>query len=160
MSRLGITPFQYIYDRFLNKITDDMYLEITEEETRADLKNILISALPYFIKPKFAVYNYNLEKEEFNLSLTNEEIEIISELMVLVWLKRQIANVDIIKMKYSTKDFQLTSQANHLKVLLELQKQLEENCNKLQRLYLRRELTEEGLYSPKIPALGGRDYEE
>ena len=36
------TSFQEIYNRFLGKITDDMYMEWTFEDTIADLKNIYI----------------------------------------------------------------------------------------------------------------------
>jgi len=31
------TPFTVIYDRFLGKVTDDMYLELTLEDTIRDL---------------------------------------------------------------------------------------------------------------------------
>jgi len=33
-----MTAFNAIYDRFLSKITDDMYLELTEEDTKRDAK--------------------------------------------------------------------------------------------------------------------------
>jgi len=33
-----MTSFEAIYDRFLSKITDDMYLELTEEDTLRDIK--------------------------------------------------------------------------------------------------------------------------
>jgi hypothetical protein len=36
------TPFISIYNRFLGKVTDDMYLELTPEDTIKDLQNILI----------------------------------------------------------------------------------------------------------------------
>ena len=35
-----VTPFQTIYDAFLNSITDDMYIEWTEEETYADINPV------------------------------------------------------------------------------------------------------------------------
>ena len=36
------TPFSMIYDSFLSKITDDMYMELTPEDTVAILKELLI----------------------------------------------------------------------------------------------------------------------
>ncbi len=33
MENLTTTPFYFIYDSFLSKITDDMYMELTETET-------------------------------------------------------------------------------------------------------------------------------
>ena len=42
------TTFKEIYDRFFGKITDDMYVEWTKEDTEKDVKNILIDAIPGF----------------------------------------------------------------------------------------------------------------
>ena len=42
------TPFEDIYNRFFGKITDDMYMEWTEEDTKKDLLNILLDAIPGF----------------------------------------------------------------------------------------------------------------
>ena len=36
------TPFSKIYNRFLEKITDDMYIELTPQDTIRDLRNLLI----------------------------------------------------------------------------------------------------------------------
>jgi len=33
MEELGYTPFSIVYDSFLSKITDDMYMELTPEDT-------------------------------------------------------------------------------------------------------------------------------
>lgn len=40
------TPFSYIYDTFLSKITDDMYFEFTERDTENMLEELLIAAIP------------------------------------------------------------------------------------------------------------------
>lgn len=40
------TQFSEVYNRFLGKITDDMYVELTPQDTVRDLRNILISAIP------------------------------------------------------------------------------------------------------------------
>jgi len=33
MEDIKYTPFSEVYDSFLSKITDDMYMELTEEDT-------------------------------------------------------------------------------------------------------------------------------
>ena len=38
------TPFSYIYDSFLSKITDDMYMEFNEIDTYRMLEELLISS--------------------------------------------------------------------------------------------------------------------
>ena len=57
------TPFTEIYNRFLGKITDDMYVELTPQDTIRDLRNMLIEAIPGFEFPRCNLYNYTLESE-------------------------------------------------------------------------------------------------
>ena len=47
-----MTQFTEIYNRFLGKITDDMYVELTPEDTIKDLRNLLIEAIPGFEFPR------------------------------------------------------------------------------------------------------------
>lgn len=57
------TPFVEIYNRFLGKITDDMYVELTPQDTIRDLRNMLIDAIPNFEFPRCNLYSYKLESE-------------------------------------------------------------------------------------------------
>lgn len=103
------TSFETIIDRFLGKITDDMYLELTPEDTIRDAKQFLVDAIPYFEFPRFALYDYNADLEEYNVDLTDEEINILALLMKTAWLERQINSVENTRMKYSGSDFKMTS---------------------------------------------------
>lgn len=149
------TKFATIYSRFLGKITDDMYLELTPEDTVKDLQNLLIDAIPGFEFPRVNLYDYNisvvemyenevvkedfiigvvwndtLELEEvprvlvdrsnFSVELSNEEINILALLMKQSWVQRQVTSIENTRMKYSGADFKMTSQANHLSKLLSL----------------------------------------
>ena len=49
---INYTPFSDIYDCFLAKITDDMYMELTEDETYQLLEQLLINAIPSFEFPR------------------------------------------------------------------------------------------------------------
>ena len=57
------TSFETIIDKFLGKITDDMYLELTYEDTLRDAKQFLLDAIPYFEFPRFQLYNYDEEEK-------------------------------------------------------------------------------------------------
>lgn len=138
------TPFETIIDCFLGKITDDMYLELTYEDTIRDAKLFLLDAIPYFEFPRFALYDYSTELEEYNVDLTREEINIIALLMKTAWLERQINSVENTRMKYSGSDFKMTSQANHLSKLLQLKSENVRESTHAQRLYKRRKLTSNG----------------
>ena len=57
------TPFTDVYNRFLGKITDDMYVELTPQDTIRDLRNMLIDAIPGFEFPRHNLYDYIIEAE-------------------------------------------------------------------------------------------------
>ena len=57
------TPFVDVYNRFLGKITDDMYVELTPQDTIRDLRNMLIDAIPGFEFPRHDLYDYKIETE-------------------------------------------------------------------------------------------------
>lgn len=141
------TPFSKIYDSFWAKVTDDMMLEWTVEDTENDLRNILKDAIPNFEFPRFPLYECSLFKEEpqreedkYYCELTPEEINILALCMLNTWLQRQITSIENTRQKYSGSDFKMTSQANHLAKLLDLKKETERQCFHMQRLYKRRKL--------------------
>ena len=58
------TQFSAVYNRFLGQITDDLYLELTPEDTLRDLQNLLINAIPGFEFPRKNLYDYTIEVKE------------------------------------------------------------------------------------------------
>ena len=163
MSNVTSTPFSYIYDSFLSKITDDMYMELTELDTYQLLEELLLSAIQKFEFPRVDLTKYELvsitdeikytgaesgqeevpailyEGGSFTSTLTAEEINILATYMVVEWLGQQLASVENTRMKYSGSDFKFTSQANHMQKLLQLKKDYEREGFHLQRLYKRRQ---------------------
>ena len=165
-----ITPFSIIYDSFLSKITDDMYMELTELDTFSMLQELLLSAIPKFEFPRVDLNNYELldiedqityagiESENqlvsgviyssgyFNCRLNIEEINILSTYMIVEWLGQQLASIENVRLKYSGSDFKFTSQANHLQKVLVLKKDYEREVFHLQRLYKRRKKDANGIF--------------
>ena len=60
------TQFSAVYNRFLGQITDDLYLELTPEDTLRDLQNLLLNAIPGFEFPRQNLYNYQIEVREIS----------------------------------------------------------------------------------------------
>ena len=54
------TSFSVVYNSFLSKITDDMYMELTKEDTENMLEELLVSSIPKFEFPRFDIFNYVL----------------------------------------------------------------------------------------------------
>jgi len=169
MSNIQVTPFSKIYDSFLSKITDDMYMELTELDTFHLLEELLISAIPKFEFPRVDINDYEttfIEDEDtyngvesdnvevraiiyssgyFVNKLSQEEINVLSTYMIVEWLGQQLASVENTRMKYSGSDFKFTSQANHMQKLLALKKDYEREGFHLQRLYKRRKADKSGI---------------
>ena len=60
------TLFASVYNRFLGKITDDMYMELTPEDTIKDLQNLIIDAIPGFEFPRVNLQDYEIKIVEIN----------------------------------------------------------------------------------------------
>ena len=68
------TLFSAVYNRFLGQVTDDLYLELTPEDTLKDLQNLLINAIPGFEFPRQNLYDYTIEVvEKFENELLPDE---------------------------------------------------------------------------------------
>ena len=186
-----MTYFFDVYERFLGKITDDLYLELTPQDTLRDLRQLLIDSIPGFEFPRKRL-DYVLVDEDapkyivdtidggnidlplggdfsqeasganididdafqeifsrentsyFNADLDDEEINILALIMVEAWVERQLASVEVTRMKYSGTDFKFTSQANHMSKLLSLRTEVRRQAFHMQRLYKRRKTDENG----------------
>ncbi len=159
---MNTTSFSLVYDSFFSKITDDMFLQLTEIDTFRMLQQLLLSAIEKFQFPRVNLWDYSLFEinderiyngaesnhqdavaiiyggGQFNIKLTHEEINILAVYMIVEWLSQQLASVENTRMKYSGTDFKFTSQANHMQKLLQLKKDYEREGFHLQRLYKRR----------------------
>lgn len=121
------TPFSLVYDSFLNKITDDMYMELSELDTYRLLNGLLLAAINKFEFPRHPMeyvvediidivdycgvesdnkptVAYIYDEGRFKSSLTQEEINILAIYMVVEWLGQQLASVENTRMKYSGSD--------------------------------------------------------
>ena len=169
-----ITPFSVVFDMFFSMITDDMFMELTEEDTKQMVEKILLAAIPWFEFPRIPLdytegqivqtswvkhqTGESGETEEyqegyFHNCLNDEEIKILATYMVTVWIGYQLASVENVREKYSGTDFKFTSQANHMQKLNALQKDYERKGFHLQRLYSRRKKDTNGQYRPTFKFL-------
>ena len=170
MDDYDTTPFSIVYDSFLSKITDDMYMEMTELDTYRALEELLIAAIYKFEFPRvdLSSYEFSSDGEEygeyngvdsdyetvpvfmynggfFYSRLTMEEINILATYMVVEWIGQQLASIENTRMKYSGTDFKFTSQANHMQKLLVIKRDYEREGFHLQRLYKRRIVDKYGI---------------
>ena len=55
------TKFTEVYNCFLGKITDDMYMELTPADTVRDLQHLLTCAIPGFEFPRVQLNDYKID---------------------------------------------------------------------------------------------------
>ena len=75
------TQFSTIYNRFLEKITDDMYMELTPQDTLKDLQRLLINAIPGFEFPRQCISDYTINVVE----ISEDEIQDGDFIIGVVW---------------------------------------------------------------------------
>lgn len=83
------TQFSAVYNRFLGQITDDLYLELTPEDTLKDLQNLLLNAIPGFEFPRKNLYDYVIEICEI------DESEITSEDFIIGVVQGEVLNTSL-----------------------------------------------------------------
>lgn len=152
-----------------------MYLELTPEDTKKDLQNMIIGSISGFEFPRKNISDYTLgttrkrlaninpdedfilsqddetgiaivDNSQFTVELTMEEVDIIATLMLEAWVQRQLTSIENTRMKYTGNDFKMTSQANHMAKLQALLLEIKHQSHHKQRLYKRRKQDEQGVY--------------
>lgn len=111
------TPYTTIYETFLGKIKDYELAELDDLAIEADLHLLLMSSIPFFIRPRINIRDLNESSQSFNETLGIDEINLLATLMKREWFERLIYDTDVIKQKYAESDFEYKSQAAHLNAL-------------------------------------------
>lgn len=124
------TPYAVVDNSFLNKITDDLLLTMPDEYLEKTIDSFRVSASIKF-KQCPSLLNRDDVLRKYNATLTDEEVEILSNLMVLEWLKQRINSIELLKQNMSLKDYHQYSQANHLETLLKLRRETNADIDRL-----------------------------
>ena len=113
------TKFATVYSRFLGKITDDMYLELTPEDTIRDLQNLLIDAIPGFEFPRVDLTDYNLSIVEIYEDTLEEDDFILG----VVWNDSLTEEDEVPKVMVERSSFNIELSSEEINILALLMKQ-------------------------------------
>lgn len=135
------TKYEVVFDSFLAKIQEDDWCEyLDESEYVKEWMALLHAAMSHFKFPRFNT-KIDDEGDSFNAVLTDQEVEILAQLMKQEWLDRTIHDWQQVKLLYDERDF---SPANMLAQLIKALEFTSKKVNKLQKSYSRSILDEEG----------------
>ena len=111
------TLFSTVYNSFLGKITDDMYVELTPQDTIKDLRNMLIDAIPGFEFPRHDLYDYTILTE-----IKNED-EVLTTDFIIGMLWDEMDSMDItprVVIEKSNFTTELTSEEINILAILKM----------------------------------------
>jgi len=114
------TSYDVPANGFLRKISDYLLMNMESAEVIELVDGYILGALPYFKQCSKLSVRDDVART-FDDDLTNEEVEILANLMVLEWLKPIVYNVDELRNKFSTKDYKIFSPADLIGKLTNLQ---------------------------------------
>ncbi len=108
------TQYSEVYKWFLKKVTY-YSLEMLDDADKEDVVNgYMKTACAKFRCCKVDLSDRNDKRQEFNNTLDDEILDIISESMVVAWLQPKLNNEENLVNALSTKDYSVYSPANLL----------------------------------------------
>ena len=129
------TPYETIYNRALAKLTDYELAEMQDYDLEEMLHGWLMSAIAKFKKCKNDLKDRDDELAQFNVNLEDEEIEILSIMVVREWLQPQLTSVLLTNQFIGDKEAKFFAQSNQLSALQALDNRLRIEAQKLSRDY-------------------------
>lgn len=129
------TAYETIYNRALAKIQDFELAALPEFDLEEMLHGWMISAISKFRKCKSDLKDRDEENKTFNIDLEDEEIEILSIMIVREHLSPQLHSTLLTQQIFSGKEQNYYSQAAHMRELLEMDNNLKLEAQKLMRDY-------------------------
>jgi len=129
-----MTPYSEVYAYFLGKIEDyeiHQKLQLDYEFAQELLYDFLKSSIPKFTYSTKDLSDRDDLLQQFNITLTEMEKEILSTLMVVEYLSPKILRDELLEERLGSKDFKLFSPANQLKEVRELRQTFKDEANAL-----------------------------
>jgi len=129
------TPYSDVFAVFTNKISD---YDFADKDV-GDLEEIFIGYLKSSIV-RFRVCQQDLSDrndvtQEFNENLTEEEVEILANLMIVEWLNPRIQTTLLIAQSLSSRDARMYSQAAQLREVITLRDKAKTEAQQLMSAY-------------------------
>ena len=127
------TPYSEVFDLFLASIQDyriNRLYEQSVEEMENYLIPFLIKAITNFKKCKTDLEDRDDENRIFNQTLSTDEKVILSNLMMVEWLTKEVNDILQMRLYLQDTDFKTYSQANNLREKRELLTTMKEMVDK------------------------------
>lgn len=142
------TTYSDVYSWFLDKVSAYSLTMFTDIEKEEIVYGYLRSTCAKFQCCAIDLSDRNEDLQEFNNELDDEILDILSEGMIVAWLKPKLYNEEKLSNSLSTKDYSLASPANLLAKITEVYKLADKSFKTLKGNYT--------FYHGKLPNKGVR----
>lgn len=100
------TPYSDVINSFIMKVEGYKLMALLPEDRVDIVMFYMNSAIAKFYKKcKHDLLDVDTEKKIFNETLTIDEIDVLSEIMIVEWLSPQIYSDELLESRLNTKDF-------------------------------------------------------
>lgn len=130
-----MTSYNTIFERFIKKITDFVFLDLSEEDTLDFLNSYLTSSISKFRKCESDLSDRDDVNQTFNIDLLDIEVEILALMMVEEWLEPQLNSSLLTQQIVGGSEEKFYAQSNQLEKLQNLQSRNHINAQKAYRDY-------------------------
>ena len=130
-----MTQYSTLYEKCLSKIEDPQLAMLPEEDLESTLHDWMISAIAKHRKCTNDLSDRDEALKQFNVDLTDLELEILSILMCREWVSRQLNSVVNTLQVFSGKETKYYSQSSHLAELQALDDKWKFEAQHLSRDY-------------------------
>lgn len=125
------TPYEKIYDRFSQKITDFNLIEVDDYSLDKMLLGWLNSSIVNVRKREHNLSLRDDEAQEFQEDLSDLEIELLALGMKLAWIDQYLNSTELVLQFVGGKEEKYYSQSAHIAELRELRKDTLREMNSL-----------------------------
>lgn len=132
------TAYSEINELFLGSIQDykiDKLFALNSDTVEIYMKMFLIRSIPYFDSCVKNLEDRDDEYRTFNFTLNTDEKVILSNLMVVEWLRKETHDIRQMQLHLNDKDFKTYAEANNLKEKRETLFSIKEEVDKLMKRY-------------------------
>ena len=126
------TPYEKIYNRFLQKITDFNLVEVDDYSFDKMMNGWLNSAVIRVRKCQHDLSKRDDELQEFEEDLSDLEVELLALGMVDAWVSSYLNSTELVAQFIGGKEEKYYSQAAHIKELRDIK---ESNLLEMNRLH-------------------------
>lgn len=130
-----MTSYETVFNRFAQKITDFKLLELSDDDVVSMMTVWLNSAAAKFRRCENDLSQRDDEIQTFLIDLNDNEVEILSLLMVSEWLEPQLNSELYTSQFFGGKEEKFYAQANQLDKLITLKHNNDIRAQKLMRDY-------------------------